>query len=58
LRIRYIKVGKDKKIIEGLAKERFPKTGKKISIIGAGPCGLTAAFYLARLGHDVVMYES
>ncbi len=52
------KVGKDKKIIEGLAKERFPKTGKKISIIGAGPCGLTAAFYLARLGHDVVMYEA
>ncbi len=52
------KVGKDKKIIEDLAKERLPKTGKKISIIGAGPCGLTAAFYLARLGHDVVIYEA
>jgi len=52
------KGGKDAKIIERLAKERLPKTGKKISIIGAGPCGLTAAFYLSRLGHDVSVYEA
>jgi len=49
---------KDAKIIERLAKERLPKTGKKVSIIGAGPCGLTAAFYLSRLGHNVVIYEA
>ncbi|MFA5144492.1 MAG: FAD-dependent oxidoreductase [Candidatus Omnitrophota bacterium] len=46
------------KIIQGLFKERLPKTGKKISIIGAGPSGLTAGFYLSRLGHDVVIYEA
>ncbi len=52
------KGAKETKIIERLAKERLPKTGKKITIIGAGPCGLTAAFYLSRLGHDVSVYEA
>lgn len=32
-------------------------TGKKISIIGAGPSGLTAAYYLSLMGHSVVVYE-
>ena len=35
-----------------------PDTGKKIAIIGGGPCGLTAAYYLRRLGHSPVIYES
>ena len=35
-----------------------PKTGKKIAIIGAGPAGLTAAYYLVRLGHNVTVYEA
>jgi NADH-quinone oxidoreductase subunit F len=51
------KAKRETKIIQRLVKERLPKTGKKITIIGAGPSGLTAAFYLARLGHDVVIYE-
>ncbi|MFV0466221.1 MAG: FAD-dependent oxidoreductase [Lachnospiraceae bacterium] len=34
-----------------------PSTGKKAAVIGAGPAGLTAAFYLAKLGHDVTIYE-
>ena len=46
------------KIIQRLVKEKLPKTRKKISIVGAGPSGLTAAFYLARLGHDIVVYEA
>ncbi|MDD5096891.1 MAG: NADH-ubiquinone oxidoreductase-F iron-sulfur binding region domain-containing protein [Candidatus Omnitrophica bacterium] len=46
------------KIIQRLVKEKLPKSGKKIAIIGAGPCGLTAAFYLSRLGHEVVIYEA
>ncbi len=33
-------------------------TGRKIAIIGTGPAGLTAAFYLALLGHDVTAYDS
>jgi len=40
----------------------FPKpaiqTGKKILIIGAGPSGLSAAYHLARVGHEVMVYEA
>ncbi len=32
-------------------------TGKKIAVIGAGPAGLTAAYYLALMGHSVDVYE-
>lgn len=32
-------------------------TGKKIAIAGAGPAGLSAAYFLARLGHQAVVYE-
>jgi NADH-quinone oxidoreductase subunit F len=46
------------KIIQRLVKEKLPDTGKKISIVGAGPSGLTAAYYLARLGHEVTVYEA
>jgi len=35
----------------------FPKKGKSIGIIGAGPSGLTCGYYLARLGYDVEVYE-
>ncbi len=38
--------------------KRGPETGKKIAVIGAGPCGLTCAYYLAIMGHDVDVYES
>jgi NADH-quinone oxidoreductase subunit F len=37
---------------------RQAPTGKRIAIVGAGPAGLTAAFYLALLGHTVTVYES
>jgi glutamate synthase (NADPH/NADH) small chain len=33
-------------------------TGKKIAIVGSGPAGLTAAGELAKLGHDVTIYEA
>ncbi len=35
----------------------FPKSGKKIAVIGAGPGGLAAARNLALMGHDVTVYE-
>lgn len=35
-----------------------PDTGKRILIIGAGPCGLSAAYHLRRLGHSVELREA
>jgi NADPH-dependent glutamate synthase beta subunit-like oxidoreductase len=34
-----------------------PDTGFKIAIVGGGPSGLSAAYYLARLGHQVEIFE-
>ncbi|QIL70055.1 glutamate synthase subunit beta [Diaphorobacter sp. HDW4B] len=33
------------------------KTGKKVAVIGAGPAGMAAAQQLARVGHDVTLFE-
>jgi len=35
-----------------------PATGKRIAIIGSGPAGLTAAYYLVRLGHSATVFEA
>ena len=35
----------------------LPPTGKKVAVVGAGPCGLTAAYYLAKKGHEVKVLE-
>jgi glutamate synthase (NADPH/NADH) small chain len=35
-----------------------PATGRRVAIVGAGPAGLTAAFDLARAGHQVTVYEA
>ena len=34
-----------------------PPTGKRVAIIGAGPAGLSAAFYLQLKGHQSVIFE-
>jgi NADH-quinone oxidoreductase subunit F len=38
--------------------ERQPATGKRVAIIGAGPAGLAAAYFLAVRGHTVEIFES
>lgn len=35
-----------------------PATGKKVAVVGAGPAGLTAAYYLAMEGHAVTVYDA
>ena len=34
------------------------KSGRTVAIIGAGPAGLTAAYYLATVGHRVTLYDA
>ncbi len=38
--------------------ERKPATGKKVAIVGAGPAGLTAAWFLLVAGHEVTIIDS
>ncbi|MCU0639029.1 MAG: 2Fe-2S iron-sulfur cluster-binding protein [Candidatus Krumholzibacteria bacterium] len=38
--------------------ECAPPTGKSVGIVGAGPAGLTAAWFLGRKGHKAVLYEA
>ena len=33
------------------------RTGKKVAVIGGGPAGLTAAYYLNIMGHSVTVYD-
>ena len=35
-----------------------PLTGKRIAVVGGGPAGLTCAFFLRRLGHEVTIFEA
>ena len=44
-------------MLERIKAHRLPATSRKVAVAGAGPTGLTAAFYLAMLGHDVTVYE-
>lgn len=34
-----------------------PATGKKVAVVGGGPAGLTAAYYLRILGHEVTVFD-
>ncbi len=44
-------------MVERIIARKLAPTGKKVAIAGSGPTGLTAAFYLALLGHEVTVFE-
>ena len=48
-----------KELNGGLQREVTCKqaTGKRVAIIGGGPAGVAAAYYLGLLGHNVIVYE-
>ena len=35
-----------------------PASGQRVLVVGAGPCGLSAAYHLTRLGHEVTVRDS
>jgi len=45
-------------MVESKNGKKAPATDKKIAVVGSGPAGLTATYYLARLGHSVTVFES
>ena len=49
----------DEAIAQGWRVEvTAPPSGKRVLVVGAGPSGLSAAYHLARLGHDVTVVDS
>ena len=49
----------DRAFEQGWVKPEPPsvKTGKKVAVVGSGPAGMACAQQLARVGHDVHVFE-
>jgi len=55
------------KLLKRFVAERVPSSfeempskfsGKRVAIVGSGPAGLTAAYYLRKRGHEVIVFEA
>lgn len=47
----------DSALEAGYSFQPGPDTGKKVAIIGGGPCGLAAAYQLRRMGHACTVFD-
>jgi len=47
----------DSALNAGLKFESGPETGKKVAIIGGGPCGMAAAYQLRLRGHGCTIFD-
>jgi NADH-quinone oxidoreductase subunit F len=45
-------------MVERIVAHKLPPTDRKVAVVGGGPTGLAASFYLTLLGHEVTVYES
>ncbi|WP_027349444.1 NAD(P)-binding protein [Halotalea alkalilenta] len=48
----------DRAQLEGWKVPKASSSGKRVMVVGAGPSGLAAAWHLARLGHEVEVYDA
>ena len=55
--LKYFAADRDLGSADRFVPEIAPDTGKKVGIIGGGPAGLTAAYFLRLQGHDVTVYD-
>ncbi len=50
-------VFKEAQTREPIAKGLEPKKGRKVAVVGGGPAGLSCAYFLALLGHQITVLE-
>ncbi|HEY5960932.1 MAG TPA: FAD-dependent oxidoreductase, partial [Polyangiaceae bacterium] len=45
-------------LMQAVVARKMQATGHRVAVVGAGPTGLTAAYYLSLLGHEVMVFEA
>ena len=48
----------DRRSVHPFAPARAPFTGRKVAIVGAGPAGLAAAWFLQQRGHQCTLFDA